>query len=81
MVQAKIGHNPIQPGMETAVEPEVVEVSVDPQECFLIDVTGVLRGAKEVKREPKHTLVVGLDKLFEGVMIASLRRSDQSAFI
>jgi hypothetical protein len=58
-----------------------MQVPVHPQERFLIDIAGVLRRPEEIQRKPEHTLVIGLDKLLEGVLIALLRRLDQRGFI
>ena len=42
MIQAQVGYDPVQPGMKAAVEPERVQVPVDAQERFLVDVARVL---------------------------------------
>src|ERR1035438_7046307 len=55
LIQTNIGHNPVQPGMEAAIEPKRVQVAIDPEERFLVDVARVLRRAKEVHGQPEHT--------------------------
>jgi hypothetical protein len=63
--------------MKAAIEPERIEVPVDPQERFLVDIARIFRGPQQVHGEPKHTLVVSADQLLEGVLVAALGRPNQ----
>jgi len=60
--------------METAIEPERVQVAINPQKRLLINVAGVFRGAQQVHGQAKHTLVVRAHQLLEGFLVAALRR-------
>ena len=81
MIETNVGHNPVQPRVKAAVEPERMNVPVDPQKGFLINIAGVLGGAQQVHGEPKHTLVVSADQLLEGVLITVLDRANYGGFI
>ena len=74
LVQADIGHNPVQPGMKAAIEPERMQVPVDPEKRFLVHVARILRRAEQVHGQPEHTLVVCADQLLESVLVAALGR-------
>jgi hypothetical protein len=58
-----------------------MNVPVDPQKSFLIDVAGVLGGTQQVHGEAKHTLVVSPDQLLEGVLVTVLDRANYGGFI
>jgi hypothetical protein len=58
--------------MKAAIEPERVQVPVDPEERFLINVACILRRAEEVHGQPEHTLVIRAHQLLESVLVAGL---------
>ena len=58
MVQAQVGHNPVQPGIKRALEPEVSQMPVRLQERLLVHVLGVLLVAQHMQRQPQDGLVV-----------------------
>jgi hypothetical protein len=62
--------------MEGTIEPEGVQVAIDPEERFLVDVARVLRRAEEVHGQSEDTLVVGANQLLESVLVAALGRPD-----
>ena len=63
--------------METAIEPECVQVPIDPEKRLLVNVARILRRAEEVYGQSEHTLVVCADQLLESVLVAGLGRPDQ----
>jgi hypothetical protein len=63
--------------MKAAIEPERMEVPVDPQERFLIDIPRIFRRPQQVHGEPKHTLVVSANQLLEGILVAALGRPNE----
>src|SRR5579864_6093215 len=81
MVQTNIGHDSIKPCMEAAIEPEGMDVAVDPQKRFLVNVPRVLWGAEQVHRHPQHTLIVSAHQPLKRVLVAALHRPNQGGFI
>jgi hypothetical protein len=63
--------------MKAAIEPERIEVPVDPEEGLLVDIARIFRRPQQVHGEPKHTLVVSADQLLEGFLVAALSRPNQ----
>jgi hypothetical protein len=62
--------------VKTTVEAEVVQVPVDSQKRFLVNILCILRRPEQVHRKPEHTLVVGANQLAKGVLIACLSSFD-----
>ena len=81
VIETDIGHNAVQPGVETTVETKRMEVLVDPQEGFLVDIPGVLRGAKQVHGNAQDILVVTAHQCLERLGISTLSCSDQCGFV
>jgi hypothetical protein len=63
--------------MKAAVEPERIEVPVDPEERFLVDIPRIFRRPQQVHGEAEHTLVVSADQLLEGVLVSALGRPNE----
>ena len=74
LIQADVGHDPVQPGMKTAIEPERMQVPVDPRKRLLVHVARIFRRPQQVHRQPEHTLVVRADQLLKSVLVAALGR-------
>src|SRR6266446_6296121 len=81
MVQTNVRHNPVKPRMKAAIKPERMDVPIDPQEGFLINVTRVLRRPEQVHGEPQDTLVVGADQLLEGILVTALDSANYGGFV
>src|SRR6266852_4860299 len=79
VVKADIGDNAVKPGVETAFEAESVEIAVDLEEGFLVDVAGVLGALHQVQGETKDVAVVAADQLLEREPTAGLGFLDKSA--
>jgi hypothetical protein len=58
--------------METAVEPERMQVPVHPQKRLLIHVSRIFRRSQQIHGEPEHTLVVCAHQLLKGILVAAL---------
>ena len=43
VIERHISHDSIQPGVEAALEPETVQIPVNPEKALLVDIPGVLR--------------------------------------
>ena len=60
--------------MEAAIEPEGVQIPIDPEKRLLVYVARILRRAEEVHGQSEHTLVVRANQLLESVLVAGLSR-------
>ena len=58
--------------MKAAIEAERVQVAIDPQKRFLVDIARVFRRTQQVHGQPEHTLVVSADQLLKSVLVAAL---------
>jgi len=54
MVEAEIGHDPVDPSVERAFEPEPRQIDVGTQECFLINILAVFLRSGEMNRESQN---------------------------
>ena len=81
MIEAKIGDDAVDPGVEGALEAKTGDVFVCLQERFLINVLGLGVGAGQMHRQPEHRLVVVPYQLLEGGAIATLRFADQNCIV
>jgi hypothetical protein len=77
LVQADVGHDAVQPGVKAAIEPERIEIPVDPQKRLLVNIPSIFRGPQQIHGEPEHTLVVSADQLLEGILVAALGGPNQ----
>src|ERR1700730_5777061 len=53
MIEAHVGNDAVEPGVEAALEAETVKISVDFEESFLIDIAGVFGPLHQIQREPQ----------------------------
>src|SRR5258708_5607999 len=81
MIEANIGHNTVQPGVEAAIEAEGVNIAIDPQKRFLINIPRVFGRPHQVHGEPEDTLIVRANKTLEGVLVAALHCPNGASFI
>jgi hypothetical protein len=63
--------------VEAAIEPERIEVAVDPEKRLLVDIPRVFRRPQQGHGEPEDTLIVSADQLLESVLVAALGRPNQ----
>ena len=77
LVEAEVGDDPVQPGVEGALKPEVAEVAVRFEERLLVDVLRILLVAEHVQRESENGLIVAADERVEGRAVAALRFADE----
>jgi hypothetical protein len=81
MVQAEIGNNPVNPGVEGAFKAKVANVAIRFEKSFLVDVLGVGLGASQVQRETKHSLVVLSNQAFKRNPVAALGSANKIAIV
>src|SRR5437879_7610414 len=73
VIEANVRNDPIDPCVESAFEAEPVQVAIDLQKRFLIDVSSILGAAQHIEREPQDLPVVALHEQFESRTVAGLR--------
>ena len=81
LVQADVGHDAIQPSIETALKAESMEVLVHLQEGFLINVPGVLGALHQVESQPQHVPIIAANQFLESSAISHLRFLNQGALV
>src|SRR6266446_302421 len=81
MIEAEIGDDAVNPGVERRLKTKAIEVLVGPEKCFLIDVLSILLGTGEMKRQTQHSLIVIPHQLFERGSIPVLRSNDEFTII
>src|ERR1035437_7791288 len=77
VVQAKVGDDPVEPGVERALKPEVSQVAIGLQERLLVDVLGVLLVAQHVQRQAQDRLVETAHQRVERGPVSALRLADE----
>ena len=77
MIEAEIGDDAVNPGVERRLKTKAIKVLVGPEKCFLIDVLSILLGTGEMQRQTQHSLVVISHQLFERGSIPVLRANDE----
>ena len=81
LIEANVGDDAIEPGIKAALETESMEVAVDLQEGFLVDVARVLGTLHQVQRQPQHVAVVAAHQFLERMAGARLRLDHQTALV
>ncbi len=81
VVQTNVGNDAIQPGIEAAFETETVEIAVNLEERFLVDVPGVFGALHQIERQPQHVTVVAAHQFLESRAAAGLCYRDQGPLI
>src|SRR5262249_12695873 len=75
MVEANVRYDAIEPGIEAAFETEAVQIAVDLEEGFLINVARVFGALHQVQRQPQHIPVVAANQLLKSGTVACLSLS------
>src|SRR5712671_1971496 len=81
MIQAHVRDNPIQPGVEAALKAEAMQVAVDLQESFLVNVARVLGTLHQIQRQPQHVAVVPAHQFLKRSSVSNLRFRDYTALV
>src|SRR5207302_5737571 len=77
VVQANVGDDAVEPGIKAALEAEAVEIAVNLEEGFLVNVPGVLWPLHEVQRQAQDVPVEPAHQFLESRAAARLRFRDQ----
>src|SRR3981189_3715788 len=81
MVQASVGDDAVEPSVKAALEAETVEVTVNLEECFLIDVPRVLGTLHEIESQAQDVPVEAAHQFLESRAAARLRFRDQGPLV
>src|SRR2546428_13721232 len=65
VIEANVGYDAVEPGVEAAFKAEAVEIPIDFEKGFLIDVPRILRPAHHVQRQAHDVAIVAAAKLLE----------------
>src|SRR5579883_762431 len=81
MVQAEIGNDSVDPGIERTFKAKTPQVSISLQKGFLVDVLGILFRTCEVQSQPENRLIVLAHQLLKRRARAALRLANQLAVV
>src|SRR5580698_6329806 len=81
MIQAQIGHNPVNPSVERALEAEPAQINVGAKKSFLVDVLTIFLRSGKMHRQTQHGAVILAHQFFEGGGIAHLSLTDEKRVI
>ena len=81
VIQAEIGDDAIDPGVERALEAEARQIDVGAKKGFLIDVLTIFLRAGEMDRQAQHGAIILPHQFFEGGGVALLGFADQRGVI
>ena len=81
MVEAEIGDDAVQPGVEGAFKAEAAEIAVGLEKGFLIDILGVGFRGGQPQRQPQYRLIVLAHQFFEGHAVAALGLANQDVIV
>ena len=81
VIEANVGYDAVEPGVEAAFKAEAVEIPIDFEKGFLIDVPRILRPAHHVQRQAQDVAIVEADKFLESGAVARLGFGDQGPFV
>src|SRR5512146_136044 len=81
MIEAEVGDDPVDPGVERTLEAEAAEVSIRLEERVLVDVARVLLGTGQMQGQSENRVVILTDEFFEGTSVTALRSADQLGIV
>jgi len=81
MVEAEVGDQAVDPGLEGALVPEAPQGPVDSEERLLVDITRLLLRPHDPQGQPQDVAVVPADQLLESGDVAPLGLADEPAFV
>src|SRR5262249_56254667 len=81
MVKAKIGYDPVDPGIERTFKAEAGQVDIGAQEGFLVNVLPIFMRACQVNGKPQHWPVIVPHQFFKSRSVALLRLADEREII
>jgi hypothetical protein len=81
VIEAEIGDDPVNPGIERTLETETPQVFIGLEEGILMNVLGVRFRSGKVESQAQNRLIVVTDEDLEGRAVSLLRLTDQSRVV
>src|SRR5207249_10212496 len=81
LIEAHVGDDAVEPGVEAAFEAEAMQVAVNLEEGLLIDVARVFRPLHQVQGQAQHVAVEAANQFLESDTVAGLRFRHQCALV
>src|SRR5258708_33237549 len=81
MIEAEVGDDPVDPGVEGTFKTEAAQILVRLEEGLLINVLGVRLRSRQMQREPQDRLIVMTHQYLEGSAVSLLRLADQTRVV
>src|SRR3984893_5870081 len=81
MIEAEIGDDPVDPGIERTFKTEAAQILVGLEEGLLINVLGVRLRSRQVQRQTQDRLIVMTHQDLEGSAVSLLRLADQTRVV
>src|SRR6266566_504409 len=81
VVQADVGDDAIEPGVKAAFKAEAVQIPVNLEESFLVDVAGILGPLHEIQGQAQDIAVVAANQFLESGTVSRLRFRHQHPLV
>ncbi len=81
MIQRDVRHNPVKPGIEAALKSKPVQVPVNSEKAFLINVAGIFTAVDQIQRQTQHFPVVAAHQFLKGQTVSGLRLPNEGVFV
>src|SRR5258707_11172190 len=81
MIEAQVGYDAVNPGVERTLEAKASDVLVGLEEGVLIDILGVVLGAGQVQRQAQDGVIVVTHEFLEGGAVPALRLADENRIV
>ncbi len=81
VVQADVGDDAVEPGVKAAFKAETVQIPVNLEERFLIDVAGVLGPLHEIEGQAQDIAVIPANQFLESGAVSRLRFRHQHPLV
>src|ERR1019366_8649788 len=77
VVERYVRHHAVQPSVKAAFKPKAVQVPVNPQKTFLIDVAGIFGAMNEIPCQAQDVAIVSADQVLERQAVTRLGLTDE----
>src|SRR5258707_107176 len=81
MIEAEVGDDPVDPGVEGTFKTEAAQILVGLEEGFLINGLGIGLRSRQMQRQPQNRLIVMTHQYLEGSAVSLLRLADQTRVV
>ena len=80
LIKAEISHNPVDPGIERALETEVADIPERLEKGLLVNVFCIVLGTSKMQGQPEHLLLILANQCIECRPGARLGFANQGHF-